>query len=92
MLHGRLSEPRTYGGFCDGPEPMRDYYYILGQAVVLLAVIFALIIAEIYVVKRFRDRADQDETYADDMITNSRELHGRGQLIDEEYRTIRTVP
>ena len=69
----------------DGP------YSTLVQAVFLLAAIFGLIIAGVAVVKRIRRYIDDEAQVTSDMITTFRQLHGRGDLSDEEYRTIETV-
>ena len=61
------------------------------QIVIGLAVIFALIAVGVYVVLRFRDRADGEESLTADVIENFREMHGQGDLSDDEYRTIKTV-
>ena len=70
---------------------MADYLLSLVQAGFLFAVILALTVGGIYIVKRFRGREGQEESPTSDMITNFREMYVRGDLSDEEYRTIKTV-
>ena len=68
-----------------------DNIYALSQTTVLLAVIVVLILVALFVVRKFRSRFDKDHSRTSDMITNFRELHVRGQLSGQEYRTIKTV-
>ena len=70
---------------------MADFFPSLVQAIFLIAVMVALTAGGIYAMKRFRGRVDEEEPVTSDMITNFREMHVRGELSDEEYRTIRTV-
>jgi uncharacterized membrane protein len=42
-------------------------------------------------VGRFRGHADDDQPLASDLLTNFRESHSRGELSDEEFRTIKTL-
>lgn len=43
----------------------------------------------VYVVKRFRDRKDDNQPPASDLLTNFREIYARGGLSEEEFRTIK---
>jgi hypothetical protein len=43
----------------------------------------------VYLVKKFRDRAVQDQPQASELLTNFREMHSQGGLSDEEFRTIK---
>ena len=40
--------------------------------------------------RRYRDRAAKDRLVADEMLTKFREVHAKGGLSDDEYRTIKT--
>ena len=40
--------------------------------------------------RRFRDRNVEDNSNSSDLLSNFRELHERGGLSDEEFRTIKT--
>jgi hypothetical protein len=42
-----------------------------------------------YIVLRFRDSSEQDETTSD-LLTKFREMHHQGYLNEAEYRTIKT--
>jgi uncharacterized membrane protein len=62
----------------------------LVKALLLLACVLALSAAAIYVARSFRGSAGQSDPQASDMLTKFRELHAKGVLSAEEYRTIRT--
>jgi hypothetical protein len=49
----------------------------------------ALCAIAVYAVKRFRDRTGDDQPPASELLTNFREIHSRGGLSDEEFRTIK---
>ena len=70
---------------------MVDELYLLAQAAFLLGVIFAITVAGILFLKRWRGHADKEMSVTSDMTTTFRELHVRGDLNDDEYRTIKTV-
>ena len=72
-------------------EMSPDNIYALSQSTDLLAVIVVLILVALFVVRKFRSRFDEDPSGTSDTITNFRELHVRGQLSDQEYRTIKSV-
>lgn len=72
---------------------MFDYQKLLwglASAALWFAVIFALIALAIAVVRRLRDRNADDMPTASDDLSKFRELHARGGLSDEEFRTIKT--
>ena len=60
------------------------------QAVLWCTVLAVLLVFAYFVVLKFRDNATGDESNASDHLSNFRELHERGELSDEEYRTIKT--
>jgi uncharacterized membrane protein len=62
----------------------------LAQALLMLGVGVALLAALIQFARRFRGDADDDQRRAQNMLTNFRDLHSRGELSDEEFRTIKT--
>ena len=70
---------------------MAEILLVLAQATLLFAVIIALTIAGIFVMKKFRGNSGDEVSRTNDMTTTFRELHGRGDLSDEEYRTIKTM-
>ena len=59
------------------------------ELLLLLAVLSALVAASILMVGKLRDGAGDDKLKASDLMTNFRELHARGVLSDEEFRTIK---
>ena len=61
-----------------------------GQLIIWLAVCAALIALGAFLVARYRRQIQDDGVSASDMLTNFRELYCRGELSDEEYRTIKT--
>jgi uncharacterized membrane protein len=54
------------------------------------AVIFALLALAVALLRRFRGGTDDDQPSANDMLAKFRDLHARGGLSDDEYRTIKT--
>ncbi len=62
----------------------------LSLAVLSFAVIFLLIAAGAYVVSKFRDVAEDDRLDANELLTNFREMHSRGELSDQEFRNIKS--
>ena len=62
----------------------------LFTAALWFAAIFALLALAVVVVRRFRGSAADDRPWASEMLTKFRELHARGGLSDDEYRTIKT--
>ena len=54
------------------------------------AVIFALLALSVALLRRFRGGADEDQPSANAMLAKFRDLHARGGLSDDEYRTIKT--
>ncbi len=64
--------------------------YSLVKAALWFALIFLLVAAAIVVVRRWRGSTAQDTPEANQMLTKFRELHDRGGLSDDEYRTIKT--
>jgi uncharacterized membrane protein len=62
----------------------------LSQAALWFAVIFALSALAVLAVRKWRGGAYDAQPKASDLLTKFRELHGRGSLSDDEYRTIKT--
>ena len=44
-----------------------------------------------YVVRKFRDRNDDDVPAPHEVLRNFREFHHKGDIIDVEFRTIKTM-
>jgi len=61
------------------------------QVVIWLAVCAALVAVGFYVVVKVRQSLTEREFGAHDLMTNFRELHSRGELSDDEYRTIKAT-
>jgi uncharacterized membrane protein len=61
------------------------------MAVLWVAVLMILMAAGYYLVRRFRDRTDDDRQTASELLTNFREMHLEGDISETEFRTIKTV-
>ena len=62
----------------------------LFQAALWFAAIFLLLALAITVLRKWRGGSAEDQPDASEMLTKFRELHVRGGLSDDEYRTIKT--
>lgn len=62
----------------------------LTQAALLFAGMFVLVAIGLVLVRKFRGRSEQTVRDVHEMMTNFRELHRRGGLSDEEFRTIKS--
>ena len=62
----------------------------VAQAALWFAVIFALSALAVLALRRWRGSAADDQPRPSELLTKFRELHGRGSLSDDEYRTIKT--
>ena len=69
---------------------MENALWGLAKAALWFAVIFALIALGLEVVRRLRGRNASDTRAASDDLSNFRDLHARGGISDEEFRTIKT--
>ena len=58
-------------------------------AIMLFAAVIALIAIVAYVVSKWRDVTVDDTKTTSELLTNFREMHSRGVLTDEEFRTIK---
>jgi len=63
----------------------------LAQAALWFAVIFALSALAVLALRRWRGSALSAQPGPSELLTKFRELHGRGTLSDDEYRTIKTT-
>ncbi len=70
---------------------MADRLVDIGWALLWCTVLALLIASAIYLLRRFRGNEDEDQPTTSAMLTKFRELHDRGDLSDEEYRTIKTL-
>lgn len=62
----------------------------LTRSVLLYAAVFLATALGFTVVRKLRGSADHDKHQSSELMTKFRELHARGGLSDEEYRTIKT--
>lgn len=63
----------------------------LAQAALGFAVIFALLALAVLALRKWRGSAYEAQPTPSELLTKFRELHGRGTLSDDEYRTIKTT-
>jgi uncharacterized membrane protein len=63
----------------------------VATVVVLLAITAALLAAGVYAIGRVRAGINGKEPPASEWLTNFKELHAKGDLSDEEYRTIKSM-
>jgi uncharacterized membrane protein len=63
----------------------------LAQATLWFAVMFALSALAVAALRRWRGSASGAQPTPSELLTKFRELHGRGTLSDDEYRTIKTT-
>ena len=63
----------------------------LAQAALWFAVIFALSALAVVALRKWRGSANDTQLNPSELLTKFRELHGRGSLSDDEYRTIKTT-
>jgi uncharacterized membrane protein len=61
------------------------------RMVIGVAVTAMLSIAGYYVVRKFRDRINEDGVTANELLANFREMRQQGDIDEAEYRTIRTA-
>jgi uncharacterized membrane protein len=60
------------------------------QAALWFALILALLAAAVAGLRRWRGSSADDQPAKNELLTKFRELHARGGLSDDEYRTIKT--
>ena len=58
-------------------------------AIILFTAVVALIAIGAYAVSKWRDAIDDDTNSTSELLTNFREMHSRGDLTAEEFRTIK---
>jgi uncharacterized membrane protein len=63
----------------------------IAKAVLWMSVLLILVVVGYYLVRRFRDRIDDDQLTASDLLTNFREMRQEGDISETEFRTIKTV-
>jgi hypothetical protein len=60
------------------------------RAALWFAAIFALLALAVAVVRRWRGGSADDQPSSSELLTKFRDLHVRGTLSEDEYRTIKT--
>jgi len=71
---------------------MADFVESIPAKLVVAAALAAILVAiGIYVVGRVRNSFREDGVTTNDLLTNFRELHSRGELSEAEYRTIKAM-
>ena len=63
----------------------------LSLAALWFAAIFALLALAFTLVRRFRGGSADDQPGPNELLAKFRDLHARGGLSDDEYRTIKTT-
>jgi uncharacterized membrane protein len=61
------------------------------KLVILAALVGVAVAVGVYVIGRVRAGMNRKESPANEWLTNFQELHAKGELSDEEYRTIKAV-
>lgn len=61
------------------------------KAVIVTAVVAILALIGYFVARRFRDSGDDDVPSANQLLTNFRDLHDKGDIGEKEFRTIKTA-
>lgn len=61
------------------------------QATVWVTVLIVLCLVAVFVVKRFRDRADSEGPSPSDLLSEFRELSEGGEITPQEFRQIKAI-
>lgn len=77
----------------DGGAVEMAELFVNNWARLILATAGAAVLATVgfYLVARVRARFQETPPPASELLTNFRELHSKGELSDEEYRTIKSM-
>ena len=70
---------------------MADFWPHVRQLAWGVAVLAMLVALGVYWVGKIRSKTAQKEPSASELLTKFREMHSRGVLSDEEFRTIKTT-
>ena len=70
-----------------------DRFWSLQPEILILwlAALAVLIAVAVYFIKKIRSKTLQHEPPASELLSKFRDLHSRGELSDEEFRTIKTT-
>ena len=61
------------------------------KVIVMLALVVALIVIGVYIAARVRNMLANPAPDSSKLLTKFRELHAKGELSDEEFRTIKSM-
>ena len=61
------------------------------RIIILTALVAALLVIGIYIIGRVRRALSASGPTHSDLLTNFRDLHARGELSEEEFRTIKSM-
>ncbi len=61
------------------------------ELVIWAAILATLVAVAFYVIGRLRSPPSQQEPTANELLSKLREMHLRGELSDQEFRTIKTT-
>ena len=87
----RCSEAAGGAASAKTPCGMTELFsHPLSHAALWFAAIFALLALSILALRRWRGGSAEDRLSSSELLTKFRELHLRGTLSEEEYRTIKT--
>ncbi len=64
--------------------------HAIAKAVFWSTILIVVTIISVYLLQNWRDQVNKEDTTSDH-LTKFRELHGRGVLGEEEFRTIKTA-
>jgi hypothetical protein len=85
-------DPKTFTFFDDGGGRMERFWDAQPEGLVFWLAVLALWLAvAVYVIGKVRPKAVQNEPTASQWLTKYQELHGKGVLSDEEFRTIKST-
>jgi uncharacterized membrane protein len=74
------------------PPPMMVVNWVDIRNLVLGVTVLAILVSTgVYIAGQIRAKAVQKEPSANELLTKFREMHSRGVLSDEEFRTIKTT-
>jgi hypothetical protein len=59
------------------------------QLIISVAILAMISVLAVYIVRNWRDRTTDDRLSANDLLSNYREMHSRGEITEAEFRTIK---
>ena len=91
MRGGAVSETLQVERRRMGSQDLAEFLsYPLVRAALLFASMSVVLLVGAFILLKFRNRIKDKGTDTGELLTNFREMHSRGDLSDEEYRTIKT--